>query len=211
MGDLDLYRHSHIGTKRLVEEYNAAAVGLIEALLEALERSPDVEVDTRHALEQLVLSRQAFGRSALLLSGGGTFGMMHSGVVKSLWESGLLPRIISGSSAGSIVAAVICVKKEEEIPEVLRSFCFGDLDVFEKPGEDRFLFKVAHILKHGSLIDSKHLISVMRELLGDLTFQEAYNRTRRILNISVSTASLHELPQLLNYVTAPNVIIWSAV
>jgi TAG lipase/steryl ester hydrolase/phospholipase A2/LPA acyltransferase len=52
---------------------------------------------------------------------------------------------------------------------------------------------------------------VMRDLLGDMTFQEAYNRTRRILNIPVSTSSLYELPRLLNYITAPNVMIWSAV
>jgi TAG lipase/steryl ester hydrolase/phospholipase A2/LPA acyltransferase len=44
-----------------------------------------------------------------------------------------------------------------------------------------------------------------------MTFQEAYNRTRRILNICVSSASVYELPRLLNYVTAPNVMIWSAV
>jgi TAG lipase/steryl ester hydrolase/phospholipase A2/LPA acyltransferase len=48
-------------------------------------------------------------------------------------------------------------------------------------------------------------------MLGDLTFQEAYNRTQRILNIPVSTSSHYELPRLLNYVTAPNVVIWSAV
>jgi len=51
----------------------------------------------------------------------------------------------------------------------------------------------------------------MRTMLGDLTFQEAYNRTRRILNIHVSSASLYELPKLLNYITSPTVIIWSAV
>ena len=51
----------------------------------------------------------------------------------------------------------------------------------------------------------------MKEMLGDITFQEAYNRTRKILNITVSSASLYELPRLLNYITAPNVLIWSAV
>jgi TAG lipase/steryl ester hydrolase/phospholipase A2/LPA acyltransferase len=51
----------------------------------------------------------------------------------------------------------------------------------------------------------------MRDLLGDITFQEAYNRTRRVLNIPVSSATLFEIPRLLNYVTAPNVIVWSAV
>ncbi len=48
-----------------------------------------------------------FGRSALLLSGGASMGLQHSGVVKCLLESNLLPRVISGASAGSIVAAIV--------------------------------------------------------------------------------------------------------
>ncbi|GMF05176.1 unnamed protein product [Ambrosiozyma monospora] len=51
----------------------------------------------------------------------------------------------------------------------------------------------------------------MKEFLGDLTFREAYNRTGRILNITVSPASVFDQPTLLNYLTAPNVLIWSAV
>jgi TAG lipase / steryl ester hydrolase / phospholipase A2 / LPA acyltransferase len=31
------------------------------------------------------------------------------------------------------------------------------------------------------------------------------------LNITVSSASVYELPRLLNYLTAPNVLIWSAI
>jgi TAG lipase / steryl ester hydrolase / phospholipase A2 / LPA acyltransferase len=208
MGDINLYKHSHIGTKVLIEDYISAAC----ATLEALTSSSESKLEPRFTLDQLLATRQAFGRSALLLSGGGTFGMNHSGVVKALWESHLLPRIVSGSSAGAIVSAVLCTKTDEEIPETLDDFCYGDLEVFEKTGEEESLLrKAARFAKFGSVFDIQHLVKVMRGLLGDLTFQEAYNRTRRILNISVSSASLHELPRLLNYVTAPNVIIWSAV
>lgn len=49
-------------------------------------------------------ARQAYGRSALLLSGGGSLGLYHFGVVKRLYECGLLPRVISGSSIGALVA-----------------------------------------------------------------------------------------------------------
>jgi len=138
--------------------------------------------------------------------------MNHIGVVKSLWQAHLLPRIISGASAGSIVCAVLCTKTDAEIPDVLQEFCYGDLAVFGKEGqEDGVMDKAARFLKYGALFDITHLVTVMRNMLGDMTFQEAYNRTRRILNITVSSASLYELPRLLNYVTAPNVMIWSAV
>ncbi len=43
-------------------------------------------------------TRHAFGRTALLLSGGASMTMHHLGVVRALYEDGLLPRVISGSS-----------------------------------------------------------------------------------------------------------------
>ncbi|KAH7126840.1 acyl transferase/acyl hydrolase/lysophospholipase [Dendryphion nanum] len=213
MGDLRLYKHSHIGTKALIERYIESAQKTLMALLEVSARQADkCPIEPRILVEQLLLARQSFGRSALLLSGGGTFGMNHIGVVKTLWKNRLLPRIISGASAGSIVCAVLCSRTDSEIPEVLEEFCYGDLAVFEKEGEeDSVLVKATRFLKYGALFDISHLTNVMRNLLGDITFQESYNRTRRILNITVSSASLYELPRLLNYVTAPNVMIWSAV
>ncbi len=218
MGDLRLYRHSRIGTKRLIERYIDAAKATLTALLTQSSSSSSSRddcpsasaVDSRVVLEQLLAARQAFGRSALLLSGGGTFGMNHVGVVKALWHAKLLPRIISGSSAGSIVCAVLCTKTDVEVPDVLDNFFDGDLAVFESEDEG-ILGKAARFLKIGALFDISNLVRVMRDLLGDITFQEAYNRTRRILNITVSSAGLYELPRLLNYVTAPNVMIWSAV
>jgi len=212
MGNIRLYKHSHIGTKALIDRYIASALETLSALLEITNRHKDTGIDSRHLLEQVLAARQSFGRSALLLSGGGTFGMNHIGVIKCLWDQTLLPRIISGSSAGSIVSAVLCTRTDEEVPQFLEEFCYGDLEVFHKEGEAPSLLKQAtRFLKFGSLFDISNLIRVMKDMLGDITFQEAYNRTRRILNICVSSANIYELPTLLNYVTAPNVIIWSAV
>ena len=212
MGNLKLYKHSHVGTKDLIERYITSALETLDALLDVSAKAKCDGMESKYILEQVLSARQAFGRSALLLSGGGTFGMNHIGVLKTLWEARLLPRIISGASAGSIVCAVLCTRTDEEIPGLLANLCNEDLAVFEEEGnEDSVLGKSARFLKHGALFDISHLIRVMREQLGEMTFQEAYNRTRRILNICVSSASLYELPRLLNYVTAPNVLIWSAV
>lgn len=213
MGGLRLYKHSHIGTKRLIEQYIDSAQQTMTALLDVSTKQGDqCPVDPETLVQQLLQARQSFGRSALLLSGGGTFGMNHIGVVKTLWDNGLLPRIISGASAGSIVCAVLCTKTDAEIPDVLHDFCYGDLDVFEKADEpESVLKKIVRLCQTGTLFDMTHLKRVMRQMLGDMTFQESYNRTRRILNIPVSTSSIYELPRLLNYITAPNVMIWSAV
>ncbi|KAI1125297.1 acyl transferase/acyl hydrolase/lysophospholipase [Nemania abortiva] len=216
MGNIDLYRHSYSGTKKLVERYVDSALQTITALVERSaphSHVPDHDrFEARDLLDAMLYARQSFGRSALLLSGGGTFGMTHIGVLKALFEAKLLPRIISGASAGSIVCSVFCVKTDDEIPQVLEEFPNGDLAVFEEQGnEDGLLDHLRRLLTEGNWSDIKHLTRVMRDILGDITFQEAYNRTRRICNICVSTASIYELPRLLNYVTAPNVMIWSAV
>jgi TAG lipase/steryl ester hydrolase/phospholipase A2/LPA acyltransferase len=212
MGNIRLYKHSHVGTKNLIERYVNSTVETIQSLVEISKHALPDDLETKDILEQVVYARQAFGRSALLLSGGATFGMNHIGVLKALFEAHLLPRIISGASAGSIVCAVVCTRTDEEIPDMLKTFPYGDLAVFEEDGrEDGILERVRRLLTHGAWIDIKHLTRVMQDLLGDITFQEAYNRTRRILNICVSSASIYELPRLLNYVTSPNVMIWSAV
>lgn len=206
MGDMRLYRRSHIGTKTLIERYIDTVTDAIDTVVETSGLEPRIVWDMMKS------SRQAFGRSALLLSGGGTLGMNHIGVVKALYEAQLLPRIISGASAGSIVCAVLCTKTDEEMPEVLRDFCSGELDVFEKADAPSTLTRtVKRLFTKGVIYDVENLKRVMRNLLGDMTFLEAYNRTQRILSICVSSAKAFEMPRLLNYITAPDVVIWSAV
>ncbi|CAG7564406.1 unnamed protein product [Fusarium equiseti] len=210
MDNVDLYRHSYSGTKHLIERYVESTIKTIDAVV--TQSRLDQSIENRDLLEGILFARQSYGRSALLLSGGGTFGMSHIGVLKALFEAKLLPRIISGASAGSIVCAAMCTRTDEEIPLLIEEFPYGDLAVFEDPsGQDGVWSNLRRLLTEGSWSDIKHLTRVMRGLMGDMTFQEAYNRTRRILNICVSTASMYELPRLLNYVTAPNVMIWSAV
>ncbi|KAL8826039.1 MAG: hypothetical protein Q9170_007561 [Blastenia crenularia] len=212
MGNIKLYKHSHVGTKDLIEDYISSALATLDALLDVSAKCDCDGLESKFILEQVLFTRQAFGRSALLLSGGATFGMNHIGVLKALWDARLLPRIISGASAGSIVCAVLCTRTDEEMPELLTTFSHADLAVFEEAGNPKGLLgKVTRFLKFGAMFDISHLTRVMKDLLGDMTFQESYNRTRKILNICVSSASLYELPRLLNYITAPNVLIWSAV
>lgn len=211
MSNPNLYKHTHIGTKKLIDRYIDTAIDTIATLVDLTGKRHDPE-EMKYVLDQIIAARQAFGRSALLLSGGATFGMNHIGVLKALWEAKLLPRIISGASAGSIVCSVFCARTDDEIPELLKSFPYGDFAVFEGKGqEENILQKTARFLKHGSFLDITHLARAMRVWLGDITFQESYNRTRKILNICVSSAGIYELPRLLNYITAPNVLIWSAV
>jgi predicted acylesterase/phospholipase RssA len=60
-----------------------------------------------------------YGASALCLSGGAGFGYYHFGVVKAFLEADLLPKVVTGTSAGGLVAALTCTRTDEELRELL--------------------------------------------------------------------------------------------
>ncbi|MBK7120777.1 MAG: patatin-like phospholipase family protein [Comamonadaceae bacterium] len=146
---------------------------------------------------------QSFGRSALMLSGGANMGMFHFGVVKALREQNLLPRVISGSSAGSVVAAFLGTHKDSELDALIRGENM-DLHVWRR-------LKPSEMLRQKSIMDIRELERFLRESLGETTFEEAFKRTRRIINITVSPVDRNQHSRLLNYLTTPHLLVWSAV
>lgn len=209
MGNVNLYRHSYTGTKQLIDEYIDESRKCIEELVNAS------ELDDGYLMGILQQTRRNIGCTALVLSGGGTFGLFHIGVLATLSELDLLPRVISGSSAGAIVASILSIHHKEEIPALLQDILGTEFNIFKddkkKSESENFLIKMSRFFKNGTWFNNEHLVNTMILFLGDLTFREAYNRTGKILNITVSPASLFEQPRLLNNLTAPNVLIWSAV
>lgn len=209
IGNVNLYRHSHTGTKTLIENYFKECE---LALQEVTKENNNHGLDDRYILGMLVQTRKNIGRTALVLSGGGCHGLFHIGVLAALLEENVLPRIISGSSAGAIVASILSVHNADEITDLMESIVEQKFDIFEEQNNfQTFLICLSRFLKYGTWYDNQNLQETMIGFLGDLTFREAYNRTGRILNITVSPASVHEHPRLLNYLTAPSVLIWSAV
>lgn len=212
MGDLNLYRYSHVGTKRLIEEYIEECKRLLDYLVE----NRGAQLDDRHLLGMLIQTRKNIGRTALVLLGGLTFGMSHIGVLVTLLETSLLPRIISGSSSGSIIASIMCCHTNEEIYELLRTITLRRFRIFAPATAPDSKLKgvlalIAHFLKYGTFFEIEGLQETMEGFVGDLTFREAYNRTGKILNVTVSPASMHEQTRLLNYLTAPHCLVWLAI
>jgi predicted acylesterase/phospholipase RssA len=72
------------------------------------------------------------------------------------------------------------------------------------------LRKLKRFITKGVLLDIKILREFLRGHLGDYTFQEAFDKTGVLLNITVTGYDGHEDYRLLNYLTAPHVLIWSA-
>ena len=109
-----LHARARAGGPALVEAYLTAATAALEYVATA--QDPTVPIDARLAFFNEC--RHAHGRTALLLSGGAGMGIYHLGVVHALRRAGLLPRVVSGASAGSIVASLLCCRDDKEIEEL---------------------------------------------------------------------------------------------
>ncbi|KAM3288625.1 triacylglycerol lipase SDP1 [Capsicum chacoense] len=153
-------------------------------------------------------TRHAFGRTALLLSGGASLGAFHVGVVKTLVEHKLLPRIIAGSSVGSIICSIVATRSWPELQSFFED-SWHSLQFFDQLGGIFTIFK--RVTTQGAVHDIRQLQVMLRNLTSNLTFQEAYDMTGRVLGITVCSPRKHEPPRCLNYLTSPHVVIWSAV
>ncbi|CAI4996589.1 CPS_HP_G0076650.mRNA.1.CDS.1 [Saccharomyces cerevisiae] len=209
MNNVNLYRHSHTGTKQIIHDYLKESQAVLTALIH------QSNMNDHYLLGILQQTRRNIGRTALVLSGGSTFGLFHIGILAALFESDLMPKVISGSSAGAIVASIFCVHTTQEIPSLLTNVLNMEFNIFNddnsKSPNENLLIKISRFCQNGTWFNNQPLINTMLSFLGNLTFREAYNKTGKILNITVSPASIYEQPKLLNNLTAPNVLIWSAV
>lgn len=95
-----------------IEDY----IGQVISVLDYVAKTPFDGVSIREKFDLLNDSRQSFGRTALLFQGGSTFGLVHLGVAKCLFEQNMLPKIICGNSVGALIAAMVCIKTEDELP-----------------------------------------------------------------------------------------------
>lgn len=200
MGNPQLHAKALFGTKQLIVEY-------VEEVADALLHLADKDNDKINFEDKLDFFRRAshcFGRSGLMLSGGGQLGNFHAGVLKSLARQNLLPDIISGSSSGSIFAALAGTHTDEELIAFLEQETF--LEIIEKEAS---IFK--NIADKRSSLGIKDLEYIVNNIIPNLTFQEAFEHTGRKINISVAPHGVQQKSRLLNAIASPNVLIRSAL
>ncbi|ORY15605.1 hypothetical protein BCR34DRAFT_558673 [Clohesyomyces aquaticus] len=205
-----LFNRAYAGTKLLIEDYvTQVALAIDYVTSYPTKASSDTGLTNQAKLDVLHDTRQAFGRSVLVLQGGAIFG--------------LLPRIISGTATGALIAALVGVHTEDELLDFLTGSnidltAFAKRSVNGKEGQGSgqsgwfatLKRRVQRFVREGYFLDVGVLEQVVRANVEDLTFEEAYGKTKRVLNITVSTTGGGGVPNLLNYLTAPNVLIWSA-
>ncbi|KAI0460362.1 ADP-ribosylation factor family-domain-containing protein [Xylaria acuta] len=197
-----LYSQTYYGTKNLVQHF----IDEVEKGTRFLMNSQQLPLDEKRALFKRMHAN--YGRTALCLSGGASFAYYHFGVVKALLEADLLPDVITGTSGGALVAALVATRTNEELKQLLVPALAHNINACSEPITTWFL----RWWKTGARFDS---VDWARQASwwsrGSMTFREAYERTGRILNVSCVPADPHSPTILCNYLTSPDCVIWSAV
>lgn len=57
----------------------------------------------------------------------------HIGVVKAFLDANLLPRVVTGTSAGGLIAALVCTRTEEELKYLLVPELANRITACEEP------------------------------------------------------------------------------
>lgn len=221
----ELYEQSFAGTKRLIERYVADQALSIRYLMSLRTDQPHrTGFSAQQKLDFIRGARQGLGRSTLLFQGGSVSGLCHIGVARVLYNQRLLPRVITGTSTGAFVAALICVKRRHELEAFFRDNVI-DLESYRRrPRQSQFrllrLFsreagygwchtmfrRTIRYVNDRYLRDHNILQECARSDIGDMTFEEAYRRTKRVLNITVAMSKSGGTPVLFNYLTTPHVV-----
>ncbi|KAF2501720.1 patatin-domain-containing protein [Lophium mytilinum] len=197
-----LYSETYYGTKNLVQSF----VDELETSLALVSRTDLLDQDTKRAMFKHLGTN--FGRTALCLSGGATFAYYHFGVAKALLDANLMPEVITGTSGGALVAALLATRTDDELKRLLVPALAHRITACH----DSTLTWIMRWYRTGARFDSvdwaKRCSWFCR---GSMTFREAYDRTGRILNVSCVPSDPHSPTILANYLTSPDCVIWSAV
>ena len=197
-----IYHETYYGTKNLVQEF----LDELESSLAYLLHHSSLSRDDKFTLAKHLHTN--LGRTALCLSGGASFAYYHFGVVKALLDSNLLPDIVTGTSGGALVAALVATRTNEELKALIVPALAHRITACE----ERFPTWFARWWKTGARFDTLDWARKCSWFTrGSMTFREAYKRTGRILNITCIPSDPHSPTILANYLTAPNCVIWSAV
>ncbi len=197
-----LYSETYYGTKNLVQDF----VGEVESSINLIHRSQQLTQEVKHTFFQHLYTN--YGRTALCFSGGASFAYYHFGVVKALLDADQLPEVITGTSGGALVAALVATRTDPELKKLLVPALAGRITACQDSG----WIWLRRWYRTGARFDSLEWARKCSWFChGSLTFREAYERTGRILNVSCVPSDPHSPTILANYLTSPDCVIWSAV
>ncbi|RJE24649.1 patatin-like phospholipase domain-containing protein [Aspergillus sclerotialis] len=197
-----IYSETYSGTKDLVQEY----IDEVHACIQLVMDSDCVTGEDKY--QHFKHMDTNFGRTALCLSGGATFSYYHFGVIKALLDNEVLPEIITGTSGGALVAALVATRTDEELKQLLVPALAHRI----RACHEGFATWIRRWWRTGARFDTLDWARQCSWFCrGSTTFREAYERTGRILNVTCVPSDPHSPTILTNYLTSPDCVIWSAV
>ncbi|WYZ40758.1 hypothetical protein EsH8_IV_001099 [Colletotrichum jinshuiense] len=197
-----LYSQTYYGTKNLVQNF----IDEVERSIKFVLSTKQLTMEEKRSIFKGMYAN--YGRTALCLSGGASFAYYHFGVIKALLEADLLPDVITGTSGGALVAALVATRTNEELKKLLVPALASRITACR----ETFWTWIPRWWKTGARFDSVDWAKQCSWWTrGSMTFREAYERTGRILNVSCVPADPHSPTILCNYLTSPDCVIWSAV
>ncbi|KAK2000590.1 patatin-like phospholipase [Colletotrichum falcatum] len=197
-----LYSQTYYGTKNLVQNF----IDEVERSIKFVLNTKQLSMEEKRSIFKGMHTN--YGRTALCLSGGASFAYYHFGVVKALLEADLLPDVITGTSGGALVAALVATRTNDELKQLLVPALAHRITACR----ETFWTWIPRWWKTGARFDSVDWAKQCSWWTrGSMTFREAYERTGRILNVSCVPADPHSPTILCNYLTSPDCVIWSAV
>ncbi|ODV89130.1 hypothetical protein CANCADRAFT_134120 [Tortispora caseinolytica NRRL Y-17796] len=197
-----LYSQCYYGTKNLVARFKDEVTSGLQYVLQ----SPEISVERKYRFFKSV--DKNYGRTALCLSGGGSYAYYHFGVIKALLDEDMLPNVITGTSGGGLVAAMACTRTNDE----LKGLLVPELADKITACEESLAVLTKRWWRTGARYDAVEWARKATWFtLGSMTFKEAYERTGKILNISTVPADPNSPVILCNYITSPNAVIWSTL
>ena len=201
MGRPELYQRAMVGTKQVIEDYVDEIVDALYLLAEV--DDPDIsQVEKDDFFHR---ARHCYGHSALMMSGSGMLLYFHVGVVKALLEEDLLPNVLSGSSGGSFVGSILATHTDAELKK-----SFDPAHLVHEIEQEKHRLSLVYKMRP-QILEVHEIQAILARLLPDMTFQEAFEKTGRHLNISIAPAETHQTSRLLNATTTPNVLIRQSV
>ena len=127
----------------------------------------------------------------------------HLGVLKALFEQNLLPEVITGTSGGSIMAAFVCCRTDQEIID--DGIFTSKTSTMFKMLRSSWSSRIKRFLREGYMFDQEYgFNSLLEPTKGHMTFLEAYKHSGRILCITVThddPVSAKSPPIVLNFLT----------
>ena len=229
--------YCYIGTKNIIENYYHCLTQCVELIANINTNKKkqnkkhnnnnnnnnnhhyNHNVSIQDRIEYFYRCKRSLGRTALCLSGGGSLSMAHCGVIRVLIENDCLPKVISGTSGGAILAGYLAVLTHDEVKNNLdEHFSYKIANQYGTRFLPTFFEQLFGAYRDRVLMpDSAYFINSIKKYVGNFTFQEAWIKTGRHVNISVSYSTKnkgnknHAHHILLNHITSPDVYIWSAI